>query len=85
MRQEKSNYQYFQSREKTRKLFLQTTSFAGLGSCEACEKKDKSLFSHLLEIESRLRREARNDELNSLRDPKKRIASVRESTIIDSL
>ena len=69
MHQEKSNYQIFPI---TRKLFLQTTSFAGLGSCEACEKKDQSLFSHLLEIESRLRREARNDKIEQLKRSKEK-------------
>jgi len=66
MHQEKSHYQI------SRKLFLQTTSFAGLGSCEACEKKDQSLFSHLLEIESRLRREARNDKIEQLKRSKEK-------------
>ena len=78
MHQGSSNYPKFQIHEKA----LSTTEIVcGCWKLSGTPKRDQSLFSLLLEIESRLRTEDRNDQLSSLSDPKKRIASVPESTI----
>jgi hypothetical protein len=60
MHQGSSNYPKFQSHENTL-----STSEVVRGSWKLCRtlKRDQSLFSLLLEIESRLRTEGRNDQI----------------------
>jgi hypothetical protein len=55
-----SNYPQFQMHEKT----LSTTEIVcGSWKLSDARKRDQSLFSLLLEIESRLREEGRNDQI----------------------
>ena len=58
--QHESNFSKFQSHEKT--LFT-TELVCGSGKLGGTRKRDQSLFSFLLEIESRLRVEGRNDRI----------------------
>jgi hypothetical protein len=59
MQHERSNFSKFQIHEKT----LSTTQIiCGSGEFTVRPKTDQSLFSLLLEIESRLRTEGRNDQ-----------------------
>jgi hypothetical protein len=64
MHQGSSNYPKFQIDEKTL-----STSEVACRSEKLCgtPKRDQSLFSFLLEIESRLRTEGRNDQIEQLR------------------
>ena len=60
MHQGRSNYPKFQIHEKP----LSTTEIVfGSWKLRGTPKRDQSLFSLLLEIESRLRREGRNDQI----------------------
>jgi len=60
MQQGRSNYPKFQIHEKA----LSTTEMVcGPWKLSGPWKRDQSLFSLLLEIESRLRREGRNDQI----------------------
>jgi hypothetical protein len=60
MQHERSNFPKLQIREKT----LSTTEIVrGFGELSGTRKRDQSFFSLLLEIESRLRREGRNDQI----------------------
>ena len=64
MHQAPSNYPKFQMHEKT----LSTTEIVcGPWKLSGTRKKDQSLFSLLLEMESRLRTEGRNDQIEQLR------------------
>jgi hypothetical protein len=64
MHQGPSNYPKFQMHEKT----LSTTEIVcGPWKLSGTRKKDQSLFSLLLEMESRLRTEGRNDQIEQLR------------------
>ena len=78
MHQERSSYPKFPIHEKT---FPAGDVVCWLGKLGGMGKRDQSLFSLLLEIESRVRTEARNNEIETLSDLKKKIAGVRESTI----
>jgi hypothetical protein len=63
MHQGRSNYPKFQMHEK-----LSTTEIVcGSWKLSGPRKRDQSLFSLLLEIESRLRTEGRNDQIEQLR------------------
>ena len=63
MHQGRSNYPKFQIHEKA----LSTTELvSGPWKLSGARKRDQSLFSLLLEIESRLRREGRNDQIEQL-------------------
>jgi hypothetical protein len=60
MHQERSNYPKFQIHEKT----LSTSEvLCRSGKLSGVRKRDQSLFSLLLEIESRLGTEGRNDQI----------------------
>jgi hypothetical protein len=60
MHQGSSNYPKFQIHEKT----LSTSEVvSGAGKLSGTRKRDQSLFSLLLEIESRLRTQGRNDQI----------------------
>jgi hypothetical protein len=60
MHQERSNYPKFQIHEKT----LSTSEvLCRSGKLSGTRKRDQSLFSLLLEIESRLGTEGRNDQI----------------------
>jgi hypothetical protein len=60
MQHERRNFSKFQIHEKT----LSTTQIiCGSGEVTVRPKTDQSLFSLLLEIESRLRTEGRNDQI----------------------
>ena len=64
MHQGSSNYPKFQIHEKA----LSTTEIVcGCWKLSGTPKRDQSLFSLLLEIESRLRTERRNDQIEQLR------------------
>jgi hypothetical protein len=64
MHQGRRNYPKFQIHEKT----LSTTQIICVSEkLSGTPKKDQSLFSLLLEIESRLRTEGRNDRIEQLR------------------
>ena len=77
MHQERSNYPKFQIHEKT----LSTSEVVCRpGKLSGTRKRDQSLFSLLLEIESRLHTEDRNDQIEQLKRSKEKIASVPEST-----
>jgi hypothetical protein len=70
MRQKRSNYPKFQNHEKT----LSTSEVVFLsGKLSGTRKRDQSLFSLLLEIESRLRTEDRNDQIEQLKRFKEKI------------
>ena len=63
MDQGSSNYPKFQIHEKA----LSTTEIVcGCWKLSGTPKRDQSLFSLLLEIESRLRTEGRNDQIEQL-------------------
>jgi hypothetical protein len=69
MHQGQSNYPKFQIHEKT----LSTTEVvSGVGKLSGTRKRDQSLFSLLLEIESRLRREGRNDQIEQRKRSKEK-------------
>ena len=69
MRQERSNYPKFQIHEKT----LSTSEVVcRSGKLTGTRKRDQSLFSLLLEIESRLRTEGRNDQLEQRKRSKEK-------------
>jgi hypothetical protein len=69
MHQGRSNYPKFQIHEKT----LSTSEVvSGAGKLSGAWKRDQSLFSLLLEIETRLRREGRNDQIEQLRRSKEK-------------
>jgi hypothetical protein len=69
MRQERSNYPKFQNHEKT----LSTSEVVRrFGKLRGTRKRDQSLFSLLLEIESRLRTEDRNDQIEQLKRSKEK-------------
>jgi hypothetical protein len=60
MQHERSNFSKFQIAEKT----LSTAQIVcGPGKLSSAPERDQSLFSLLLEIESRLRTEGRNDQI----------------------
>jgi hypothetical protein len=65
----RSNYLKSQSREKTlstREVVCRSKKFSGT------PKRDQSLFSLLLEIESRLRKEGRNDRIEQRKRSKEK-------------
>jgi hypothetical protein len=64
MHQGRSKYPKIQMDEKT----LSTTEMV----CGRARKKDQSLFSLLLEIESRLRKEGRNDQIEQRKRSKEK-------------
>jgi hypothetical protein len=64
MYQGRSNYPKFQIHEKT---LSATEVVSGSWKLSGTPKRDQSLFSLLLEIESRLRTEGRNDQIEQLR------------------
>jgi hypothetical protein len=69
MHQGSSNYPKFQIHEKT----LSTTEIVcGPWELSGAPKKDQSLFSLLLEIESRLRTEGRNDQIEQRKRDRQR-------------
>jgi hypothetical protein len=67
MHQGRSNYPKFQIHEKT----LSTTEVVS-GAGKSTRKRDQSLFSLLLEIESRLRTEGRNDQIEQRKRSKEK-------------
>jgi hypothetical protein len=69
MHQGRSNYPKFQIHEKA----LSTTEVvSGAGKLSGTRKRDESLFSLLLEIESRLRREGRKDQIEQRKRSKEK-------------
>src|SRR5580700_7429135 len=69
MHQERSNYPKFQIHEKT----LSTSEVVCRpGKLSGTRERDQSLFSLLLEIESRLRTEDRNDQIEQLKRSKEK-------------
>jgi hypothetical protein len=65
----RSNYPRFQIQEKA----LSTTEIVSWsGKLSSTRKRDQSLFSLLLEIESRLREEGRNDQIERRKRSKQR-------------
>jgi len=76
MHQGQSDYPKFQIHEKA----LSTTEMlSGSGKLSSTRKRDQSLFSLLLEIESRLRKEGRNDQIeqrNRSKEKDRRCLSV---------
>jgi hypothetical protein len=65
----RSNYPRFQIQEKA----LSTTEIVSWsGKLTSTRKRDQSLFSLLLEIESRLREEGRNDQIERRKRSKQR-------------
>ena len=69
MDQGSSNYPKFQIHEKA----LSTTELvSGPWKLSGARKRDQSLFSLLLEIESRLRREGRNDQIEQRKQSKEK-------------
>jgi len=69
MHQGSSNYPKFQIHEKA----LSTTEMVcGLWKLSGMPKRDQSLFSLLLEIESRLRAEGRNDQIEQRKQSKEK-------------
>jgi len=69
MHQGRSDYPKVQSHEKN----LSTTELVcGPWKLSAARKRDQSLFSLLLEIESRLRKEGRNHQIEQLRRSRER-------------
>jgi hypothetical protein len=78
MHQGRGDYPKVQSHQKN----LSTTELVcGPWKLSGTPKRDQSLFSLLLEIEGRLRKRAETIRLSNLDDPKKKIASLRVSTI----
>ena len=67
MHQERSSYRKFPIHEKTL-----STSDVVCWKLSGTRKRDQSLFSLLLEIESRLRTEARNDQIEQLKRSKEK-------------
>jgi hypothetical protein len=69
MQHERSNFPKLQIHEKT----LSTTEIVcGFGELSGTRKRDQSLFSLLLEIESRLRKEGRDDEIEQRKRSKEK-------------
>jgi len=69
MHQGRSNYPKFQMDEKT----LSTTEMVcGPWKLTGTPKRDQSLFSLLLEIEDRLRKEGRNDQIERRKQSKEK-------------
>ena len=69
MHQGQSDYPKFQIHEKA----LSTTEMlSGSGKLSSTRKRDQSLFSLLLEIESRLRAEGRNDQIEKRKRSKEK-------------
>jgi hypothetical protein len=69
MHQGPSNYPKFQIHEKA----LSTTEIVcGLWKLTGTPKRDQSLFGLLLEIESRLRKEGRNDQIEQRKRSKEK-------------
>ena len=69
MHQERSNYPKFQIHEKS----LSTSEVVCRpGKLSGTRKRDQSLFSLLLEIESRLRTEDRNDQIEQFKRSKEK-------------
>jgi len=70
MHQGRSDYAKVQSHEKN----LSTTELVcGPWKLSAARKRDQSLFSLLLEIESRLRKEGRNDQTDQRKRSKEKV------------
>jgi hypothetical protein len=69
MRQERSNYPKFQNHEKTLSM---SEIVCRSGKLSATRKRDQSLFSLLLEVESRLRTNGRNDQIERLKRSKEK-------------
>ena len=69
MRQGRSNYPKFQIYEKT---LPEGSVLCRSEKLSTTRKRDQSLFSLLLEIESRLRTEGRNDRIEQLRRSKEK-------------
>jgi hypothetical protein len=73
MYQGRSDYPKFQIHEKTLSKTLSTSEVvSGAGKLSDTRKRDQSLFSLLLEIESRLRREGRNDQIEQRKRSKEK-------------
>jgi hypothetical protein len=69
MQHERSNFPKLQIHEKT----LSTTEIVcGFGELSGTRKRDQSLFSLLLEIESRLRTQGRDDEIEQRKRSKEK-------------
>jgi hypothetical protein len=69
MQHKRSNFPKLQIHEKT----LSTTEIVcGFGELSGTQKRDQSLFSLLLEIESRLRKEGRDDEIEQRKRSKEK-------------
>jgi len=69
MHQGRSNYPKFQMDEK---ILTTTEMVCGPWKLSGTRKKDQSLFSLLLEIESRLRKEGRNDQIEQRKRSKEK-------------
>jgi hypothetical protein len=69
MHQGHSNYPKFQIHEKTHST---TEIVCGFGELSGTRKRDQSLFSLLLEIESRLRTQGRNDQIEQRKRSKEK-------------
>jgi len=69
MHQGRSNYPKFQIHEK---ILSTTEMVCGSWKLSDAQKRDQSLFSLLLEIESRLRREGRNDQIEQRKRSKEK-------------
>ena len=69
MQHERSNFPKLKIHEKT----LSTTEIVcGFGELTGTRKRDQSLFSLLLEIESRVRTEGRNDQIEQRKRSKEK-------------
>ena len=69
MHEERSSYRKFPIGEKT----LPTNDLVcWFGKLDGTRKRDRSLFSLLLEIESRLRTESRNDQIEQIKRSKEK-------------
>jgi hypothetical protein len=69
MHQGSSNSPKFQSHDKT---LSRSETLSGSGKLSDARKRDQSLFSLLLEIESRLRTEGRNDQIEQRKRSKEK-------------
>jgi hypothetical protein len=69
MQQERSSYPKFPIHEKA---FPASDIVCWFGKLGGMRKRDQSLFSLLLEIESRVRTEARNDQIEQLKRSKEK-------------
>ena len=69
MHQGRSNYPKFQIHEK---ILSTTEMVCGSWKLSDAQKKDQSLFGLLLEIESRLRKEGRNDQIEQRKRSKEK-------------